>query len=337
MCADRLRTVDANSNRAREGIRCAEEHVRFGLSDPELTSELRALRHELARAVSGAWDACELLRARDAGNDPGAAVPPGPAACEEDLARRGLRRAQEAVRVLEEYASLDRPEAARGFARMRFRLYELEQRIFLPSAAGVRLYVLIDAEARPSSTAEIARACISGGADAVQLRSKKPPDRETMALARELRAVCSEGDALFFVNDRLDIALASRADGVHLGQDDLSLADARAVSGRRLLVGRSTHSVGQALEEEKGGADYLGFGPVFPTATKGYTEGLGLDAVRRAAEKLSVPWFAIGGITRENIADVVAAGASRVAVCRDVLSADDPGAACTRLKRALVS
>jgi len=330
-----LRAVDANSNRAREGLRCAEEYVRFRLSDPVLTNELRALRHELARAVDSAWDARALLRARDASGDPGAAAPTEPAASEEDLARRGLKRAEEALRVLEEHASLTRPEAAKAFAGMRFRLYEVEQRTFLPSAAGVRLYVLVVPEVCPSSPAEVARACVSGGADALQLRSKRTRDIETLDLARELGRICSEAGILFILNDRLDIALASHADGVHLGQEDVPLRDARAVCGRRLLIGRSTHSVEQALEEERAGADYLGFGPVFPTSTKGYADGLGLEALREAAGRLSVPWFAIGGITRGNVEDVGAAGARRVAVCGDVLSADDPAGACARLKEAL--
>lgn len=335
--AGNLRAVDANSNRAREGIRCAEEYARFRLCDPSLTTELRALRHEVTRAVRSAWDSGELLRARDAGGDPGAAAPGEPAASEEELARRGIKRAEEALRVLEEHALLGRPEAAQAFARMRFRLYELEQRTFLPSAARVRLYVLVVPGLCRGDPVEVARACISGGADALQLRAKDLPDRELVALAKELGAITSETGTLLIVNDRLDVALASRADGVHLGQDDLSLADARAACGRRLLIGRSTHSVEQALEEEKEGADYLGFGPVFPTATKGYTEGLGLEALGRAAKALSVPWFAIGGVTRENVKDVVAAGASRVAVCGDVLSADDPAGACAGFREILSS
>ncbi len=331
-----LRAIDANSNRAREGLRCAEEYARFYLSRPALTNELRALRHGLARAVGVAWDEGELLRARNVEGDPGAAAATERAASEEELARRGLKRAQEALRVLEEHASVGRPEGARTFARMRFQLYEVEQRMFLPSVSRARLYVLIVPE-MCQSPAEVARACISGGADALQLRAKEMDDRSTLGLARELRALCSESKALFVVNDRVDVALASGADGVHLGRDDMPLRDARVVSGRRLLIGRSTHSVEQALEEEEAGADYLGFGPVFPTSTKGYEEGLGLEALSRAAEEVAVPWFAIGGITRENIGNVVAAGARRVAVCGDVLSADDPGDACASLKRALAS
>jgi len=128
---------------------------------------------------------------------------------------------------------------------------------------------------------------------------------------------------LFIVNDRLDIALAAGADGVHLGQDDLPPDAARAVAGRRLIIGVSPPSLEQALAAEEAGADYIGVGPVFPTATKPDYPAVGLELVRKVAERVRIPFVAIGGIDRTNAAAVVAAGARRLAVVRAVFGAPD--------------
>ena len=164
----------------------------------------------------------------------------------------------------------------------------------------------------------------AGGAGVVQLREKKLSDRELIARARDVRAWTKEAGILFVINDRADIARLVGADGVHLGQDDLSVKDARRIVGPDLVIGVSTHSIEQVRAAILDGADYLGVGPVFPSRTKEFDYLPGLAFVREATSETSLPAFALGGITPENVGEVVAAGAKRVAVAAAVIKSDDP-------------
>ncbi len=174
-----------------------------------------------------------------------------------------------------------------------------------------------------------------GGTDIIQLRSKVLPDAALMRLGSKIRKIAARHRRLFFINDRVDLALAIGADGVHLGQDDMPIATARRLirrAGCKIWIGKSTHNLRQALEAEREGADYIGVGPVFATPTKPYARSVGLDFVRQAAAKIRIPWVAIGGIDLENLVSVLQAGASRVAVVRAVFSAKDPGTASLKFK-----
>ena len=181
------------------------------------------------------------------------------------------------------------------------------------------LYALTDTRLSGMSHYETAAALLEGGARIIQLRDKGITPLELYETARRIAALCRGFGALFIVNDRADIAVASGADGVHLGQDDLPLELARRVCGPSLIIGISTHTIEQAIEAERGGADYIGFGPIFGTATKdtGYTpRGLSMLAKVRAAVK--IPVAAIGGITAGNAGDVLRAGADMLAVASAV-------------------
>jgi thiamine-phosphate pyrophosphorylase len=174
---------------------------------------------------------------------------------------------------------------------------------------------------------------LRGGADVFQLRDKHAGDDELLRAATTARRLCDEHDALFVVNDRPDLAVAAGADGVHLGQDDMAIADARAVVGPDLLIGRSTHTPGDI--DGAAGADYIGVGPVHATPTKLGRPAVGLELVRYAAAHASVPFFAIGGIDPANLAGVVAAGATRAAVVRAISEAAEPEAAARALRAGL--
>ena len=196
--------------------------------------------------------------------------------------------------------------------------------------ATARLYFVLDLRAE---TEGIVRAALEGGADVVQLRDKEAPDEELVLAGLRLAALCREHGALFVLNDRPDLAVACDADGVHVGQEDVSVEEARAVVGEDRLVGLSTHSREQL--DAAHGADYLSVGPVWETPTKEGRPAAGLDYVRAAAESAPVPFFAIGGIDATNVADVVAAGAERIVVVRAIRDADDPAAAARVLRAAL--
>ena len=204
---------------------------------------------------------------------------------------------------------------------------------------GTRLLLVTDP--RPELAARV-EAAVRGGVDVVQLRDKRASGEagevrgELLTLAGELREVCARGGALFTVNDSVDLARLSGADGVHLGQEDGPTARAREALGLGAVVGRSAGSVGEAREAVREGADYLGVGTVFATPTKPDAEVAGVALVDGVArEGLPVPWFAIGGVSRETAPEVVAAGARGLAVVRAILDAEDPEAAARELRAVL--
>jgi thiamine-phosphate pyrophosphorylase len=200
--------------------------------------------------------------------------------------------------------------------------------------AKARLYVVTVAAHGPAQLLDVVRAACTGGADLVQLRRKGDDGLETLRLAERCRAVTAGAGVLFVVNDRLDVAMAADADGVHLGQSDLPVAAARRLWPGR-IVGRSTHTVEQALQAEREGADYIGVGPVHATPTKPGRPAVGLEHVRAAAAQVHIPWFAIGGIDAANAAAVIAAGARRLAVVRAVCDARDVETAARELLAAV--
>ncbi len=202
----------------------------------------------------------------------------------------------------------------------------------------MKLYVLLTQEHCRIPILEAARQVIRGGADVIQLREKRLPDGELLALGRRLRVMASEAGVGFVMNDRADLARLVEADGVHLGQEDLPPAAARRSLGPDRVVGLSTHTPEQARATPDAGVDYIGVGPVFPTATRGYTQGVGLDYIRAAAQVTPLPLVAIGGITLERAPEVAAAlppGRGAVAVCAAILSAPDIEAATAAFKERL--
>lgn len=181
------------------------------------------------------------------------------------------------------------------------------------------------------STPDIVRAALAGGVRLIQLREKDLSLRDMMPLARTVRRLTAEAGALLIVNDRVDVALAIGADGVHLGQDDLPVADARRVAPD-LIIGASSHSEAEAAAAGRDGASYVNIGPLFPTKTKAWTgEFLGLDGLRRIAPAASIPFTVMGGIKAEHIPGLIAAGARTIAMVTAVTAAPDPCAAARQL------
>lgn len=198
-----------------------------------------------------------------------------------------------------------------------------------------RLYV-ISADGPPAVQVATLCAAIDGGADIVQLRNKTATQAELLPVTRQLVAYARSHGALTVINDYINVAVISDADGLHLGQDDGELAAARhRWEGK--LIGRSTHSLEQAKIAARQGADYLGVGPVFETPTKPERPAVGIELLAEVASAISIPWFAIGGIDRTNISQVLHAGATRVAVVRAVCAAPDPAAAAAELKSLLLA
>lgn len=343
-----LRIIDANRNRAAEALRVAEDVCRFHHGLGGVASDLKALRHEALRAVDALpAQPLERLSARDAEGDPGRGSPSLPVAPGDapGLGLRNIERAREALRALEEASRVLFPGVATGFEELRYRLYSIERVLAAlaegdgtaPSSRleGVRLCVIASSSLSSKPLEEVVEGAIRAGAGMVQLREKGGGDAEVLRRALAIRELTARLGALFIVNDRPDIALLARADGVHLGQEDLPVAAARSILGSGALIGVSTHSEAEIIAAERAGAHYVGVGPAFPTRTKDAGPPLGAEGLRRLLSRTSLPAFAIGGIGPSTVAEAARAGATRVAVSSAVLGAPDPGAAVREILAAL--
>jgi thiamine-phosphate pyrophosphorylase len=318
-----LRILDANLDRAREGLRIIEEWCRFALNDGRLAAECKQMRQEL-----GGFHTSEIRAARDTNGDIGTALShPREEKREsiEHLLQANLSRVQEAIRVLEEYGKLYQPSMSAACKQMRYRTYSLEtnlvayrRRQILSSA---RLYLVTSPTADLLARVE---AALQGGLTLVQYRDKDTDDRERLAAAQQLCQLCHNYGALFIMNDRVDLAAAVDADGVHLGQNDIPIALARQILGSQKIVGRSTTNPDEMRRALSEGADYIGVGPVYETPTKAGKAAAGHEYVAYAAANATVPWFAIGGIDRQNLGDVIKSGASSVAIVRAIMEAEHP-------------
>jgi thiamine-phosphate pyrophosphorylase len=197
------------------------------------------------------------------------------------------------------------------------------------------LYVITDETLSGGrSHAEIARLAVLGGADIIQLRDKNLSGAGLAATGREIAAITRKAGAVFIVNDRLDVAIACGADGVHLGQDDMRIATARQLAPPGFIIGVSVSTVEEAVEAEREGADYVALSPTFSTASKEDAgPGHGLDRLREIRRAIALPVIAIGGINRQNAGEVIAAGADGIAVISAVVSSPDISGAARELKR----
>ena len=254
-----------------------------------------------------------------------------------DVCAASLKRTEQALRSLEEYGKLVDGEFAGSCEAFRYRLYTLEKAFDVGRSSrerlkGVRLCVLVDGRESTAKFERLVRSLVEAGVGMIQLRDKQLDDRALVARARQLVALTRGTPSLSIVNDRPDVAAVVGADGVHLGQDDLSVKDARAIVGTRMFVGISTHNIEQARTAVLDGANYLGAGPTFASQTKAFDELAGLDYLREIAAEIRLPTFAIGGITADNLPQVLAAGISRIAVGAAVTVASDPARASRELE-----
>ncbi|NJR38581.1 MAG: thiamine phosphate synthase [Leptolyngbyaceae cyanobacterium CSU_1_4] len=317
------RILDANLDRAREGLRVIEEWCRFGLNQAPLTSECKHLRQALAL-----WHTPEIWASRDTGNDPGTSLTHPQEESRADITqvlRVNFCRVEEALRVLEEYGKLHIPQMAADCKQMRYRVYLLETSLIgqqrHQKLERSRLYLVTSPVENLFATVE---AALQGGLSLVQYRDKDADDSTRLDHAQRLKQLCHQYDALFIMNDRVDLAIAVDADGVHLGQQDMPIAVARQVLGNQRIIGRSTTNPDEMQRAIAEGADYIGVGPVYETPTKAGKAAAGLEYVRYAAAHAPLPWFAIGGVDSENLQPILAAGATRVAVVRSIMTAPEP-------------
>ncbi|MFK7759640.1 MAG: thiamine phosphate synthase [Phycisphaerales bacterium] len=339
---DLHRMIDANTNRASEGLRFLEDTARFSLNDHALSTQLKSLRHTLQTAVSllGITQ-LELLNARDTPNDVGTGIT-GPNELSRPEGIAGLitaaaKRSQEAMRVLEESCKALGHESS-PFESIRYGIYDAHRELMLkvakPAARWSVCVLVTRSLCVEHSPEHIIRESARAGAGCVQIREKDVDAQELLSYSTQMTKVAHDSGIACIINDRVDIAASCGADGVHLGQTDLPIHDARAILGPTRLIGRSCSSVGQLTDAFMQGADYCGLGPVFSSTTKAKPNLCGIDmlsAAMSATDLSTKPMLAISGITPTNTEQIAMTGFPGVAVSSAICSASDPFSVCSSI------
>ena len=326
------RLLDANANRAREGLRVLEDAARFVLDDPLLTAEAKALRHEVTTLLAGLAGR-EGFGARDVAGDVGT---------NDDLASEVERpslgaviaaaahRTTEALRALEEYAKILDSTTGTSLEALRYRAYDLEgtlrERLVRHAPSTWRVMVIVsEASCRVKPWREVITASIAGGADAIQLREKEMSKAELLNRVTTAIEWCRPAGVAVVVNDHLDVAVAAGAEGVHLGQSDFPIDAARRVIGGSMILGGTAHTMLEAERNFSAGCDYCGVGRMFGSSTKPAAPHSGVEFLRKMTARWPKwPHLAIGGIDAARTSEIIDAGGRAVAVCEAVCGAADP-------------
>lgn len=333
MGRDVRRILDANGNRAREAARVMEEAARFLIDDQSLASACKIFRHDLSLALKATGP---LSTFRDTKGDVGTKITTATERVRRNAAEvvsAAAKRLAEALRSCEEYGKLVDARIGSRFEKLRYRAYTLEAKLLmlLPQAPQWRLCVILTETMCQHPWLDVAAAALDGGADCLQLREKNISDRMIIRRVRQLLRL-SDGRASIILNDRVDLAAASEADGVHLGQGDLPLSAARQIMPGR-IIGQSTHSQTEAFRAAAGGADYCGVGAIHATTTK-KRKPSGLKYLKQFVKTHpTMPHLAIGGITPDNVGSVVAEGARGIAVSAVVCGDRKPATVVRKLIR----
>ena len=325
---DATRIADANANRLNEALRTIEDFARYALDDRLLTNALKGLRHELNERLPNSLPTRQRLAARDTASDVGTTLSTNSEFHRGDLQAAvvaNFQRAQQAARSLEEALKLIETrndlsnDGSYVVEQSRYQLYDLESALVRRCDCRARLastviYALIDAQPTSEAFETYVTRLIEAGVDAIQLRDKRLADRELLERCCRLRSLTTDTEVLAIINDRADLAALARLDGVHVGQDDLEIRDVRRIVGHECLIGVSTHNPADVERAVLGGADYLGFGPMFESTTKSFERFVGVDQLREVVSSTSIPLFAIGGLGLNNVPQVAETGCGRVAV-----------------------
>lgn len=336
------RILDANANRASEGLRTLDDYARLGREDAIASAWLKELRHRFTQCVNN-LHRLKRIGSRSAENDAGTELSNETETQRTDVTAvipPAVERVTQALRQLEEFSKVVAPETANQFKELRYVAYDVLAKIELRWASlaarfeKTHLYLLIDCSRPESEFCEYVGRLSEAGVDWFQIRDKHADASKLVRYSKIISDV-GDSDSSLIVNDRVDIAMACNAAAVHLGQDDLSLEAARKLVGQSRAVGISTHDVEQAKAAEQGGADYIGCGPTFPSETKTFDSFVGTDLIREVGQRLAIPAFAIGGINLQNLDQLIAVGCNRVAVSNVIHAAPDPFETAKRLKETL--
>ena len=319
--------IDANLDRAREGLRVLEDWARFGLGHEGLVIRIKNFRQILGKNHLKVYkssrnfieDHCKGL------------------SHEEQIKRKtpnriissNAARVQEALRVIEEFSRSNNQKLSKIASEIRYEIYSIEVELlnlnrFKKSEEILKennLYAITDER---ENLLEVVEAILIGGVKIIQHRFKNGNDQDNLEESIKIKTLCKKYNSLFIVNDRIDIALASNADGIHLGQDDLHIKTARELIGKEKIIGISANNSIEISKAINNGCDYIGIGPVFKTSTKKDKQPLGLEKIKRLTKDLKLPWFAIGGINKKNIQNLRKYGIRKIALVSELMNSEDP-------------
>jgi len=319
--------IDANLDRAREGLRVLEDWARFGLGKKKYVEKVKNFRQILGKNHLEVYkqsrnhieDKCRGL----------AHLEQIKRKTSEQIISSNAGRVQEALRVIEEFSRPHNNELSKIASEIRYEIYSLEIDLLMLSKhkesekilKANDLYVITD---QRENLLKIIEEILIAGVKIIQHRLKTGTDKDHLQEAIQIKELCKRYNSLFIVNDRVDIALASNADGIHLGQDDLDLKTARKLLGHSKIIGISANNENDVSNALKEGCDYIGIGPVFETATKKDKKPIGIEKVKTLTKDLTIPWFAIGGINTTNISYLRKNGCKKVALVSQLMNSEDP-------------
>ncbi len=328
------RIIDANINRACEGLRVVEDYLRFISENEQYSKSIKQHRHKL-RQIGIDLGTDNLLNVRASDIDIGKNIPSPSERNKTNpnaIITASFKRIQEALRTIEEYSIPIDSKISKQAAELRFEIYQLEQQIFAASYhnrfLSVKLYLLIGSDVCPINKIEtLACELLDAGVDCLQLREKKLSDKQFFELAEKLSRAAHQRNKLFIVNDRPDIAIACGADGVHIGQDDIPVSVISNIINPNQIIGVSTHNMSQLEQAIAQHPTYIAIGPAFNTQTKPREPPSGLDFIKSAIRRLqqaNIPEIVIGGINLSNLETLLSLGVKRVALCSAIISSRNP-------------
>ncbi len=322
-----LQIIDANLDRAREGLRVLEDWSRFGLGENDRVTKIKNFRQILGKnhleiykqSRNHIQDRCKGLThiEQNKRNTP------------EQIICSNSARVQEALRVIEEFSRLNNNNLSKIASEIRYEIYTLEIELLSQSKRESmkeilkknNLYVITD---QKENLMEILKDILKAGVKIIQHRFKEGTDKDHLKEAIKIKKLCKKYNSLFIINDRIDIALASNADGIHLGQDDLDITTARKLLGYSKIIGKSANNQIDISDAIKEGCDYIGIGPVFETPTKKHKKPLGIEKIKVLTKDINIPWFAIGGVTTKNISYLKSNGFRKVALVSQLMNSKYP-------------
>lgn len=323
------RIIDANLNRLREGLRVVEEWCRFVMESQALASEVKNIRHDLIQiALAAGWNRENLLQNRNTEDDVGVNLST-PSEYkkenEKEILLSNFSRIQEALRVLEEFGKLEK--VGQLFEKIRYQVYTLEKNVmqsFTCYNLKENVYILLTKSfCKNEYFSTIENLCLAG-ARLFQLREKNLNDHDFFNLANKAVSIISSFGGTTILNNRVDLALAVGANGVHLGNEDMPIAAARKIARRPFIIGATIHSMKELSLIPFDQIDYIGVGPCFPTETKPDLTASGLSLIQKIYAQSKSPAFAIGGISPNNINEIGKAGIKKIAVCSAIISHAEP-------------
>ena len=330
--------IDANLDRAREGLRVMEDWCRFGLKRKDFCIKIKDWRQQL-----GIFHHEIYRKARLTSVDPAMGIShpsQKKRTTPQEVFIANASRVQEALRVIEEFTRITDPKLSELASRIRYGTYEIEVKIIKAKEGIDKREILKDCRiylitSNKQNLNDIVLHALKAGVKIIQYREKLLNDNEKINQAKELAFLCKKYNSLFIVNDRIDIALAVDADGIHLGQEDMPTKIARKIIGSDKIIGRSTHCLEDIKNSHHEGCDYIGIGPIFSSKTKSGLNPIGIDYLKELLYQNKLPAFAIGGINNSNIDQLSSIANVRIALSHEIINSNDPFSKIQELSKLL--